>query len=256
MLREAQLFEYVDKVVISIELLKAFEPPEGYYLAFSGGKDSCVIKQLAIESGVKFDAHYAVTTIDPPDLIYFIRRYHKDVVFQQPDKPPFLKEMVNRGFPLGKSRWCCADYKERYGEGRKVLTGIRRAESSGRSNRKEVEHCLRGGNKQLIQPILRWSDKDVWQFIRDRDLPYCGLYDEGWKRIGCLFCPMASVKNKKRELARYPKFEKAFRRAFRELHLRKDPKVVKRWRTGDEMFDWWIKKKQTNKDKTLWLFEG
>ena len=47
-----------DKVQVAIERLKTFEPPEGYYLVFSGGKDSVVIKALADMAGVKYDAHY------------------------------------------------------------------------------------------------------------------------------------------------------------------------------------------------------
>jgi len=57
-----------DKVKISIERLQHFEPPEGYYLAFSGGKDSQCIYHLAMEAGVKFEAHYHITTVNPPEL--------------------------------------------------------------------------------------------------------------------------------------------------------------------------------------------
>ena len=58
-LKELTLFDgKIDKVTRSIERLKTFEPPEGYYLAFSGGKDSVVIKHLADMAGVKYDAHY------------------------------------------------------------------------------------------------------------------------------------------------------------------------------------------------------
>ena len=69
----------INKVNLSIKRLKEFEPKEGYYLAFSGGKDSIVIKKLAEIAGVRFDSHYNNTTIDPPELIYFIRKFHPDV---------------------------------------------------------------------------------------------------------------------------------------------------------------------------------
>lgn len=39
--------------------------PEGYYLCFSGGKDSQVIYELAKQAKVKFQAYYNVTTVDP-----------------------------------------------------------------------------------------------------------------------------------------------------------------------------------------------
>ena len=56
----------------TIERIKAFEPPEGYFLAFSGGKDSVVIKALADMAGVKYDAHYQLTSVDPPELVQLI----------------------------------------------------------------------------------------------------------------------------------------------------------------------------------------
>ena len=85
MLIEKTLFgETVDKVEIAIKRLKQFEPPEGYFLAFSGGKDSIVIKKLADMAGVKYDAHYSNTTIDPPELIRFMRQNYKDVDWIQP----------------------------------------------------------------------------------------------------------------------------------------------------------------------------
>ena len=75
-----------EKIKKSIDRLKMFEPPEGYYLAFSGGKDSIVIKQLAIEAGVKFDAHYNLTTVDPPELVQYIKTVHSDVEIHRPEK--------------------------------------------------------------------------------------------------------------------------------------------------------------------------
>ena len=63
MLKTKTLFEEVDLVGIAVDRLKAFEPAEGYYGAFSGGKDSCVIKELARLAGVKVDWHYNWTTV-------------------------------------------------------------------------------------------------------------------------------------------------------------------------------------------------
>ena len=74
----------MDKVQTAIKRLQTFEPPDGYYLAFSGGKDSVVIKMLADMAGVRYDAHYNVTGIDPPELVYFIRQHHPDVVWEYP----------------------------------------------------------------------------------------------------------------------------------------------------------------------------
>lgn len=231
----------LDKVNIAIERIKSFEPEEGYYLAFSGGKDSCVIKALSDMAGVKYDAHYSVTTIDPPDLVYFIRKHHPDVIFERP-KRSFLTEMVERGFPMRMRRWCCSDYKEKGGEGRVVMMGLRNAEGRSRSRRKMVEHCQLKG-KKFVNPIIDWTDRDVWLFMGLYKIPYCSLYDEGWNRIGCLMCPLATAKHRITESKRYPRYTEKFREAFRKLYKRKKEKgskAVDRWKDGDEMFDWWL----------------
>ena len=87
-----------DKVDKAIMRLKTYEPEEGYYLCFSGGKDSCAIKALADMAGVKYDAHYNVTGIDPPELVQFIKTEHADVEFEKPYERTFysLKENVSR----------------------------------------------------------------------------------------------------------------------------------------------------------------
>lgn len=75
------------KIQTSIERLKAFEPADGYLLAFSGGKDSVVLKALADMAGVKYTAEYRVTGIDPPELVRFIKKHHPDVVWDIPRYP-------------------------------------------------------------------------------------------------------------------------------------------------------------------------
>jgi len=225
----------------SIERLQAHEPSEGYWLAFSGGKDSIVVKRLCDMAGVKYTAYYNVTTIDPPELIYYIREHHKDVVWLRPEKP-FLVRMAEKMPPLRQVRWCCAEYKEAHGQGI-VVMGIRNSESTQRGNRRLYEVCFRDTKKHFLNPIIDWSDADVWSFIQEQELPYCCLYDEGWERIGCLFCPNAKPRERQMQRERYPAFEKTFRIAFRKLYANrkaKDAPSVNRWQSGDEMFDWWI----------------
>ena len=84
MLIENTLFGIQDKVQIAIDRLKAFEPADGYWLAYSGGKDSDVILDLAKRSGVKFEAHFSVTSVEAPETIYYIRREHPEVIWSFP----------------------------------------------------------------------------------------------------------------------------------------------------------------------------
>lgn len=257
MLKEKTLFGDFDKVANAIQLLQDLEPPEGYYLAFSGGKDSIVIKQLSEEAGVKHDTHYNVTTIDPPELIYFIRNYYEDVIWDRPEQA-FVWALVKQGFPQRQRRWCCEKYKEGGGADRSVITGIRAAESAKRAKRKSVEFCYRGTGKRYINPILQWTDDDVWQFIDDRNLPYCSLYDEGWKRIGCLFCPNSGTSHRQMETKKYPGYTKLFIKAFERLYADRKAKGLKgmdRWTSGEEAFWWWINEPATEDPDQGVMFE-
>ena len=249
MLCEQGLFGKMDKVAESITFLQDHEPPEGYYLAFSGGKDSICIKELADMAGVKYDAHYNVTTIDPPELVYFIREHHKGVAFEHPEKH-LLEKMIDKKFPpLRQQRWCCEIYKEANGIGRRIVTGIRRAESAKRAKRRAVEICYKDNSKIYINPIMNWSDDDVWEFIAKRKMPYCSLYDEGWKRIGCLFCPMAGD-SRLMEARRYPRYVKLFIRYFDKLYNAREAsgKPFVNWKSGEAMFWWWLGESKNTKD--------
>jgi phosphoadenosine phosphosulfate reductase len=260
MLNDLTLFGERDKVKIAIDLLRDYEKltdGEGYYLAFSGGKDSCVIKELANMAGVKYDAHYNLTTIDPPELVHFIKREHPDVTIDRPEQP-LLSRVVSRGLPYRQRRWCCAEYKERGGSGRYVITGVRRVESNNRKNRRSIEICRNDSTKIFVNPIIEWDDSDVWKFIKSSNLPYCKLYDEGWKRIGCLFCPFASVKERKMHAERYPKIRDMFIRASEKRYLyMKENNITAylRWQSGEEMFWRWMSNQGSKRNEQCTIFE-
>ena len=83
---EYNLFgEKRDKVQRAIEIVRSFEPPEGYYLADSGGKDSTATKAILRMAGVQFESHYNVTTVDPPELVCFVIRQNEAVIYDMPD---------------------------------------------------------------------------------------------------------------------------------------------------------------------------
>ena len=245
-----------EKVDLAIRTLRTYQPSgEAYYGCFSGGKDSCVIKELARLAGVPVDWHYNVTTIDPPELMRFIRRHHPDVVWDRPPRHFFRVLADDRGYPLRRNRWCCQEFKEGGGGGRVKILGIRAAESPRRAKRwKEFTRWAPSSSAAswCINPILRWTDADVWQFIRDTGLPYCRLYDEGFRRLGCIGCPMGGHKQIRREFERWPAYERAWRRAFHRLWDRRRDSVVTRGKrkgqqwpgfptitTADELFEWW-----------------
>jgi phosphoadenosine phosphosulfate reductase len=235
-----------EKVDMAIDNLREWCPEQGYYLCFSGGKDSIVLKQLAVESGVKFDAHYNVTTIDPPELIRYIRQRHPEVVWERPETPMFAM-IPRRGLPTRMARWCCEVYKEHGGNGRFRLLGVRAAESPRRKKQWKMVSVQGKTKGKALSPILYWSDVDVWDFIRDRKLPYCSLYDEGFKRLGCVGCP-AAPSRQAAEFKRWPRYEKLWRKAFHQVWERRAGSLQKNgrpWMWGDhyenpdDAFDAW-----------------
>ena len=152
-----------DKVQQAILRLKTFEPPEGYYLAFSGGKDSVVIKALADMAEVKYDAHYNITSVDPPELVHFIQKNYPDVVREKPryssgedkgQQVTMWNLIPKRKMPPTRMvRYCCKYLKEESGFGRFVITGVRKAESSKRAHRGGVEVSdTKKGRHEMVDP--------------------------------------------------------------------------------------------------------
>lgn len=219
----------------SIDILREYEPDEGYYLAFSGGKDSCVLKHVADMAEVRYDAHYNMTTIDPPEVTRFIKKYHPDVEWHVPEKP-FWQMVAERGFPTRRLRWCCAEYKEIGGEDRIVLTGIRAEESRSRAKRGIFAPCTKR-RKWFVNPLMEWTSGDIWKHIKRHDLPYCSLYDEGWDRIGCIVCPYERQIEK--SMKRWPAHWKLMEKAFHKLYARSET-CQDKWGSADEMWQWWL----------------
>lgn len=157
-------FNGIDKVEKAVERLKLYEPPEGYYLCFSGGKDSVVIKALADMAGVKYDAHYSVTGIDPPELVQFIKDHHKDVIFEYPryrdgTRVTMWNLIPQKTMPPTRiARYCCAYLKENGGGGRLKITGVRWAESVRRKKSHGEVTFADKKTKALIEKELSEQD--------------------------------------------------------------------------------------------------
>jgi phosphoadenosine phosphosulfate reductase len=232
----------------------------GFHLAFSGGKDSQVIYELCKMAGVKFRPVMQVTTLDPPELMRFIRKNYPDVIMERPEINFYNLIIRKMALPTRRMRFCCAYLKEQAGAGTVTIIGIRRAESNKRAKRNELEisgHkysnsldqfnidnknqvlCINGKDKILLSPIIDWSTSDVWNFIRGHNLEYCELYDHGYSRIGCMFCPMASVKTKIKDRKRYPRVEKMIKKSIQELVEKNNYGSILN-NDVDEIFNWWV----------------
>lgn len=262
-------------------------------LAFSGGKDSIclfyVCKQASEELNIPMDqmfhVQYNITCVDPPPLVQFIREMKKEYPFITIHHPKeTIWELIARKKmpPTRIVRYCCSNLKEISNiKGGYTLTGVRHAESVKRADResfeikgktqkeaiylgdniteeREVRYCMQT-ESYMCNPIIDWSDEDVWHYIKGNDLPYCKLYDEGWKRIGCIGCPMAPTKQREREFSQFPKYADCYKRAFAKMLATYTPEEREKrnlWKDADDVFDWWLYGESERKaDQTETLFE-
>ena len=107
-----------------------------------------------------------------------------------------------------------------------------------RENARIVEMCYKD-HTTTINPIIDWSDAEVWEFIREYEISYCLLYDKGYKRLGCIGCPMST--HRAQELERYPKYKNLYLLAFDKMLQRMDDKQqITSWKTAQDVMEWWI----------------
>ena len=133
MLHSVELLQKAEKIALN------YDAEQGYYLAFSGGKDSQTLYHMTQLAGVKFKGHMNLTSVDPPEVIRFVKKNYPEVELIKPGKSIFQHAIEKQILPTMRVRWCCAEYKETAGAGKVTLIGIRKAESSRRAKRNEVE---------------------------------------------------------------------------------------------------------------------
>lgn len=267
----------IEKEKTAIRYLKTFDGyayrDKPYYLCYSGGKDSDTILLLAKLAGVKFEAVHNLTTVDAPETVYHVKT-QPEVRIDKPELSMW-QLIVKKGMPPTRiCRYCCSELKERGGQGRMKITGVRWAESAKRKNSQGVI-TVRSGTKRLVKmieevgldleydinaygglvmncdnddtaiflhrcvrtqsvivnPIVDWSDNDVWEFlyhygikvnplyeVKETNCTYCPF---GEKRIGCNGCPMSGRKGMIKDFIRYPKYRDNYLRAFKRMQERR-----------------------------------
>ena len=172
--------ELQKKVDFAIKLLRSIPTDEGpIELSYSAGKDSDVILELAKMAGIPYRAIYKSTTIDPPKTIAHAKEMGAEVI--RPKKS-FFQLVSEYGFPSRFQRFCCSVLKE-YKVCDRAIQGIRRSESRNRAERyKEPEMCRVYSAKEKVKvylPILEWTDQDVEEFIKERNIKCHPLYYRG-----------------------------------------------------------------------------
>ena len=210
--------ELQKKVDFAIKLLQSIPQDGDIELSYSGGKDSDVILELAKMAGIPYRAIYKNTTIDPAGTIAHAKEMGAEVIHP---KESFFQLIAEKGFPTRVSRWCCSVLKE-YKICDRAIHGIRRSESRKRAeNYKEPEVCRVYSAKEKVKvylPILEWTDEDVEEFIKERNIKCHPLYYRGGefdvtKRLGCMGCPIQSRRKQIQDFKDNPRLLKAWIRA-------------------------------------------
>ena len=293
------------KIQHSVELIRKaeklaliYDPENGYYNTFSGGKDSQALYYIVKMSGVKFQTHINFTSIDPAEVVRFVKTQYPSVIRHKPQISIYKKAIEKGILPTMIRRWCCQEYKEIGGAGKVKLVGIRSEESVKRSKRNEVEvsakkfsgnieefkewsnkkiefkkkhtfknqdefsvknnneiRCINGKDSIIISPIFDWTQKDIWYFLNHIiKAPYCKLYDEGQKRIGCIMCPMASFKQIQKDIEKFPYVKKKWIDTIKEMRRNgifdfkytDNPNATEN-EIAENIFDYWISRESYNK---------
>lgn len=275
----------VEKEARAIEYLKMFEPQsEPYYLCYSGGKDSDCIRILAELAGVKYEAKHNLTTVDAPETVRYVQETIGRENIEHPKYTMWQLIPKKHTPPTRLIRYCCEELKEKGGEGRMKVTGVRWAESRNRlknqgritiigrpksiqkfaeendinfrltdkggvvlnddndENRRFVEHCYRTSST-MVNPIVDWTDSEVWEFLHHYGCQSNPLYQCGEKRVGCIGCPMQGFKGMKKDFARYPRYRDAYVRAFDKMLKEREKAGLENkihWTSGEDVMRWWV----------------
>lgn len=252
--------------------LQYYEKP--LIVTTSGGKDSDVCIRLALNAGISFEVQHDLTTADAPETVYHVRNTFKRLEnkgikcsFNYPTykgKRATMWNLIPQKLlpPTRIMRYCCKVLKEQSGRNRMITTGVRWDESVRRKKTRATyelftnnienkillndnddkrmlfENCQLKA-KRIVNPIIDWTNRDIWDYIHSEKIQMNPLYSCGFNRVGCIGCPMAG-KGRNLEFAKYPKYKENYIKAFdRMLEERKIRGKETQWKTGQEVFDQW-----------------
>ena len=213
------LWPLEDMEAEAIQFIQRHESADGYFLGFSGGKDSIVTEHLCRLAGVQYQAGYSATGIDPPEVVQFIRKHYPDIPFYKP-KLSMWRGIRKKHPPTVVRRWCCDTLKKEPTKhvGLPRIMGLRKEESGKRAGRPRVEwHYY--FKQWLYKPIFHWTEWHIWEFIEKHGLEVPGLYDEGFHRLGCVVCPFFFRKNQgelRIHMNRWPQMYRVFEKVVTE----------------------------------------
>lgn len=266
-------------------------------ITVSGGKDSDICLYLAAASGIRYEVMHNHTSVDAPETVYHVREQFRRLelagVKCTVNYPTYKGVPVNMWMlipqklmpPTRTVRYCCSVLKESGGAGRMITTGVRWAESASRRTKRGIyesmpydlskkviinndnadtrllfESCKLQA-KRVCNPIVDWSDYDVWSYIHAERIPINPLYSCGFHRVGCVGCPMAGRRMRLFEFGRYPTYQRAYIRAFERMLEERVArgKLDSTWRagtTGEDIFRWWMQDRNIEGQMKIEGFDG
>lgn len=281
----------IERVRMASEMsLRLYESP--LVVTDSGGKDSAVCREIARRAGIPYEVQHNLTTADAPPTIYYVRETFRKLEEQgvtcKMNYPAYKGQRVTmwtlipiKKFPPTRlQRYCCQVLKESSCRDRFITTGVRWAESARRRKNRGVyenftanrdkkiilnndndeqrrlfESCELKG-KRICNPIVDWTDRDVWDYIRSERLPMNPLYDRGFCRVGCIGCPMAG-KRRWMEFGLFPTYRQAYTQAFgRMLDAIHAAGMPTKWKTAGDVFSWWMEDEQIEGQMSLADLDG
>ncbi|MGE4441392.1 MAG: phosphoadenosine phosphosulfate reductase family protein [Desulfomicrobium sp.] len=191
-----------EKIILArtrmVEVLKRFGP--GAAVGWTGGKDSTVVLSLWREllAARRIAAPVRALNLDTgckfPEVLAFRDRVAREWDLELHIVRPGVD--LSR-YPLAVDPvTCCGDLKIRpLNEAiarlsiPALLTGVRADENPDRADRPWLEDH---GDHVRALPILEWTELDIWTFMVRESIPWCALYDQGYRSLGCMPCTARS----------------------------------------------------------------
>lgn len=251
-IQDGHAYTIEENEAIAIKRIQTFKPDS---LGFSGGKDSVVCDALMKKAGIEYQAFMNLTTVDPKIHVQFMKEFFPHVEFIHPEKGVSMYSLIiKNGLPNRQIRFCCKHLKEHIQRGTFVVFGVRWAEGTknkkgkkkgqSRSERAMVHQHSKNRGLKVLNPIIDWTDNDVWRYIYQEHLPISPLYlpPYNFRRVGCIGCPMAN-KGIQKQFRLFPEYKKYYISAIKRRM--ENGKSFKQFQTPEQVFDWWISQTST-----------